>query len=337
MTASRIAFGNLTKTALGQLDATGFDKRRRALLEAELSSLAEDDAFWRRQAHSLAVLATPDSVRTFRLATAITDTVEVSDRFHLKPLLRALALPQHAFVLALTENAVRLVEVFADSPPSEVRIPDLPKSAADATGRASVNDRSPSGRIQGSEGQKVLLRHFARRVDGALRAVLSGRETPLILAATEPLASIYHAINTYPSLDPNVIASGTNQIADSELASAARAVLDRHYSGEIDAAKALFQTRLGQRRATTDINEAARAATNGAVESLLVDIDQVLPGTVDETSGQVSLALAAGPRSYDVIDEIAARAILTGAKFLGVRRADLPDGAPIAITSRYPL
>ena len=46
------------------------------------------------QAHSLAVLATPDSVRTFRLATAITDMVEVSDRFHLKPLLRAIAFPQ---------------------------------------------------------------------------------------------------------------------------------------------------------------------------------------------------------------------------------------------------
>jgi hypothetical protein len=124
--ASRIAFGNLTKSALQQLDAAGFDKRRRALLQAELAALGEDDAFWRLQAHSLAVLATPDSVRTFRLATAITDTAEVSDRFHLKPLLRAIAFPQHAFVLALSENAARLVEVFADLPPSPVRVADLP-------------------------------------------------------------------------------------------------------------------------------------------------------------------------------------------------------------------
>jgi hypothetical protein len=43
------------------------------------------------------VLATPDSVRTFRLATAVTDTAEVSDRFHLKPLLRAVTFPQSAF------------------------------------------------------------------------------------------------------------------------------------------------------------------------------------------------------------------------------------------------
>ena len=85
--------------------------------------------------------------------------------------------------------------------------------------------------------------------------------------------------------------------AISELASAARQVLDRIYAGEVDAAKALFQTRLGQRRATTDIGEAARAATNGAVELLLVDIDHAIPGTVDETDGAVSLARRRAPRA----------------------------------------
>lgn len=79
---SRIAFGNLTRTALEQLDATGFDERRRAKLEDMLVALGEDDEFWRLQANSLTVLATPDSLRTFRLATAVTETVEVSGRFH---------------------------------------------------------------------------------------------------------------------------------------------------------------------------------------------------------------------------------------------------------------
>lgn len=45
-TSSRIApFGNLTKSALEQLEASGFDKRRRTLLEGELTSLGEDDEF----------------------------------------------------------------------------------------------------------------------------------------------------------------------------------------------------------------------------------------------------------------------------------------------------
>ena len=337
VSASRIAFGNLTKSALQQLEAVGFDKRRQALLEAELAALGEDEAFWRLQAHSLAVLATPDAVRTFRLATAVTDRAEVSDRFHLKPLLRAIAFPQHAFVLALSENAVRLVEVFADLPPSTVRVADLSKSAADAVGRASVNNLTQNTRIANAEGQKALLRQYARQVDACLRPVLAGRETPLILAATDPLGPIFRGVNTYPALASEGITASPDRITDSELANSARKVLDRHYASEVDAAKALFQTRLGQRRATTTIGEAARAATIGAVELLLVDIDHVIPGTVDETDGTVSLAATANAKSYDVIDEIAGRAIATGAKFLGVRRADIPGEAPLAAILRYPI
>jgi hypothetical protein len=337
VTGSRIAFGNLTRTALEQLDAIGFDKRRRALLEAELDALREDDGFWRLQAHSLAVLATPDSVRTFRLATAVTKTVEVSDRFHLKPLLRAVAFPQHAFVLALSENAVRLVEAFADLPPSPVRVPDLPKSAADAVGRASINNLTQGTRIANAQGQTVLLRQYARQVDAALRGVLSGRETPLILAATEPLGPIFRAVNSYPALLAEGVSVSPDRMSESELAGAARGVLDGYYAAEIEAAKALFHERVGQHRATTDLGAAARAATFGAVELLLVDINEVLPGTVGDTDGSVVLAEDAGAASYGVIDEIAGRAILSGAKVLAVRRADIPDEATLAAVLRYPV
>jgi hypothetical protein len=46
----------------------------------------------------------------------------------------------------------------------------------------------------------VLLRQYSRRIDAALRPVLAARNTPLILAATEPLASIYRLANTYPGM-----------------------------------------------------------------------------------------------------------------------------------------
>lgn len=76
--ASRIAFGNLSRSALQQLEAAGLDKRRSAMLEAELAAVGEDDDFWSVQANSLGVLATPDSVRTFRLATAVEQEPDAS-------------------------------------------------------------------------------------------------------------------------------------------------------------------------------------------------------------------------------------------------------------------
>jgi hypothetical protein len=114
-------------------------------------------------------------------------------------------------------------------------------------------------------------------------------------------------------------------------------VLDRLYAAEVQAARALFQTRLGQRRSTTDLGEVGRAATRGAVEFLLIDIDHTIPGTVNEIDGDVRLASSASAASYDVVDEIAGRAIVTGARFLGVRRTDIPEGAPLAAVLRYPI
>jgi Bacterial archaeo-eukaryotic release factor family 11 len=332
---SRIELRNRIDEAVSQLRDIGLDKRRLTALRAQLNELVDDDHFWKFQANSLAVLATPDTMRTFRLPNKLASILEVSDRFHLKPLLRAITFPHEAFVLALSENATRLVEVFADLPPQKIKFRDLPKSAADSVKRASLSERSPERRIQGSEGQKVLLRKFARQVDAALRPVLSGRETPLILAAAEPLASIYRSVCTYPSLSQRVIRGSPNHMTEAELATAAREILDGIYANEVQTIKALFETRKGVALATTDMSDAARAATLGAIESLLVDIDEVIPGFVDENTGRVTFTKEADAKSYGVVDEIAGRALLTGARVLGVRKDDIPERAHLAAILRY--
>ncbi|MCA8869771.1 MAG: hypothetical protein KDA67_14040 [Rhodobacteraceae bacterium] len=263
--------------------------------------------------------------------------VEVSDRFYLKPLLRSVALPQHAFVLALSENGARLVEVYADLPPSEVRVPGLPDSAADAAGRASLNNLTQGTRTANAEGKKKLLLEYARKVDAALRPVLAGRETPLILAATDPLAPMFRSVNSYPALLAEGLPTSPDRMSKIALATAVRSVLDGHYAAQIEAARGLYHERAGQRRATSELNDIARAATFGAVDLLLVDIDEVVPGTVGASDGVVTLASTAGAGSFGVIDEIAGRAILAGAEVLAVRRADMPDGAPAAAILRYPV
>jgi hypothetical protein len=333
----RIELKNLAKQALGQVEAAGADKRRAAQLAEHLDDLVDDDEFWRFQARSLAVLATPDNVRTFRVPNALKSIVEVSDRFHLKPLLRAVTFPNACYVLALAEGAVRLIEVSAELPATPVRVDGMPKTAGDAVRRSTVNDRSPSGRIQGSEGQKVLLRQFARKVDGALRTILTGSEIPLVLAATEPVASIYRSVNTYAHLAPAAIAGSPATLTDAQLAERARPVLDGLYRNEVAAIVELFERRRSAGRATTDIAQAARAATYGAVETMLMDIDEVVPGTVDEESGAVTFAKQAGLESYGVVDEIARRVIASDGKVLGVRKADIPDGTSLAAILRYPV
>lgn len=335
--ADRIELKNLVGDATDQLDAAGVDRHVVLDIRESLDDLVDDDDFWSEQAHSLAVFAAPGSVRTFRLPNQLTAEVEVGDRFYVKPLLRAVTFPQAAFVLALASGSVRLVEVTRTGAPFTVPVHGLPSDAASAAGKASIADRSPSGRLQGSEGQKVRLRQFARKVDQSLRSVLTGLELPLILAATEPLDAIYRSVNSYPQLVEQGIAGSPDHQTDAALADAARTVLDAVYARELAAVRERYEQRFEQDRASADVAAVARAATYGAVDTVLVDIDHKLPGEVDEQSGAVTFATTDDAASYGVVDEIARRVLLHDGRVLAVRSPDIPGGGPVAAILRYAL
>jgi hypothetical protein len=335
--ADRIEFKNLATAAVGQLEAAGADRATVAGVREHVDDLLDDDAFWTRMAASLAAFVTPSGVRTFRLPNRLTSMVEVSDRMHLKPLLRSVTFPQTAVVLALAQGSVRLIEVAREMPPEEIPVADLPTDVASAVRKASITDRTAVGRIQGSEGQKVRMRQFARLVDRAVRPVVAGLGVPMILAGAEPFASIYRSVNSYPGLAEEGIAGNPEGMTDLQLADAARGVLDRLYAQELADVRELFETRVSQGRGATDLSDIARAATYGAVDTLLADIDEAVPGFVDEESGAVTLDDSDDASNYGVVDELARRVLLSGGRVLALRADDIPGETATAAILRYPV
>ena len=353
--ANRIAFRDLAREALAQLREAGADKRKIAVFEERFDHLAglehdvqdEDkirklqrakpdpfDTFWHYQANGLAVLSTSGLMRMFRLPNPPKPLAEVADRFHLTPLIRAMTSPHDIFVLALAEESVRLIRAFANFPPVRLQIPDLPRNAEEATRRPSFHVRAPRRRLQNLEGEKVLLHKYVRKVEQAVHGVLAGLSTPMVLAAEEPLASMFRSLNTYPRLADEMIEGNPDLTTDAELEDAAIPILDRLYSREVKAAIALYD-QLKPRRATTDVSYAAHAATAGAIEQLLVDLDAVVPGLVSDLDGSVTYSASDDGETYSVVDEVARRALCTGARVLGARKEELPDRAPLAAILRY--
>ena len=332
--AERIAYKNGVREALAQLEDA--DKGHRAGLAEELAVLADEDSeeFWRHQARSLAVFATPSSLRSFRLPNRLAPVAVGGTRFFVKPLLRAVTFPQSAFVLALAQGSVRLLETVPDASPRQVRVPDMPRDVASAVGKSSIRDPAPIRRVQGAEGHKLRMAQFSRLVDAALREVLPGQGVPLILAATEPLGSIFRAHCRYPDLVPQSVPGNPEGRGDVELVAAAREILDGWYADRLEEEKRTFADRSHQGRTSTDVANLARFATRGAVDTLFVDIDASVSGEVDEL-GEVTFAASEADGSGDVVDEVARRAWLSGARLLAVRHEDVPGGGDIAATLRY--
>src|SRR5262245_11913718 len=266
--AERIELKNLASEASTQLEQAGAAKADIAAIDDELADLVDDDELWRHQARSLAVFLTPSTSVTFRLPNHLTAAVEVSDRFHLKPLLRAVTFPHTAFVLALAQNSVRLLEIAPELAPGMIEMPDLPDNVASAVGKSSIRDRAPVGRIQGSEGQKTRIRQYARQVDRALRPLLNGLDVPLILAAAEPIDSIYRSVNTYPHLLATSLSGNPEATSDAELTERARRLLDDLYAAELRTVHETYARLGSQRRASADIADVARAATFGLVDTV---------------------------------------------------------------------
>jgi hypothetical protein len=330
--AARIELKNLARTAAGQLRDAGADPAALAAVEEQLADLADDEEFWRYQARSLAVFVTPDGLTTFRLPNQLNRSVEVSDRFHVKPLLRSMTFTQAAFVLELAQGSVRLLQIVPELHPVEVSVPDMPTDVASAVGKSSIADRAPIRRLQGGEGQKVRMRQYARQVDQALRPILAGHDVPLILAAVEPMASTFRSVCSYPHLADTTISPGAG---DPQLIDDARRVLDDLHAGELRDMMALFDQRTSQGRTVTDVAGIARFATTGAVDTLFVDIDATVTGLVDEQTGAVEFRDTDDATDYGVLDEISRRVWLTDGRVYAVRREDVPGGSESAAILRF--
>lgn len=330
----RIRYKNLVAAALQQVKDAKAGKRKVAAVEAILAELYDDDAFWAYMADGLAVFATPSGMQTFRLPIAPVEAAEASDRFHVKPLVPLLALPAASFVLALSQGAVRFIEVSA-SLAETVKVDGLPRNMSDALKRQLPRDRAPARRIQGSEGMRVLIGQYCRIVDRALRPILAGRAVPLILATVGELAAAYRTHNTYPHLLADTIAGNPEQVSAAALAEKARAIVLRHARKAVRQRLKRIEDGVTAGLASTDLAEIARAAVGGRVATLLVDVGGSYPGTIDPLTGALTLAADPSAATYDVIDELVGLTVRAGGEVLPLRAGKLPDGSATAAIFRY--
>jgi len=332
--ADRIQFKNLSGLVVDQLTAASANKRHIAAIEELLGGLHDDDTFWAYLADGLAVFATPKELKTFRLPLAPRSEAQVSDRFHIKPLVPLLAAGDNCFILALSQGGIKFIEVTPGIAES-IKVPGLPKSMSDALRRQLPRDRAPARRIQGSEGMKVLIGQYCRIIDRAIRPILAGQQAALILAAVDDLAAIYRAHNSYPNLVPANIKGNPEQISNATLAKQARSITKRLAKKRVADQLKLIAARQRKDYASMDIAQIANAAAAGRVRTLLVDVGVSLPGSINAKTGKLTLAKRPSAKSYDVLDELVGMTIRAGGDVLPTTSKALANDSPAAAVFRF--
>src|SRR5699024_8909091 len=158
-------------------------------------------------------------------------------------------------------------------------VSNMLSSDEEVSSRASNKKYTGTGQRHGSQSENFHLPRYLRLVDAALRPVVQGSDKPLILATTKQLENLFRSISVIPTVD-EAITGNPERLSASELAEAARPVLDAYYAELVKAFHALYDERSGQQRTTTDISDAARLATFGGIDKLLIDMDSVVDGFI---------------------------------------------------------
>lgn len=331
---ARIELKNQLREVLTQMEAAETPKEVVDRVRDSVESLLADTLFWQYQANSLAVFINEDTFDTYRLPNQLVATVDIADRFYIKPLLRTITFPQSAYVLALSQKDVRLIKVTADTPAREIEPADLPGDM-DSFLNLDLAGRATFGR--GTEDGDLRAQQFTAAINKAVLPLLRIERLPLILATADPLASAYRRTNSYKFLAGETISGNPEGQSAEQLAEKARPILDDLYAKEIAEVRDDFQAKAAQGLGSTDLAHVARAAVYNAIDTLMVDIDVRIPGFLNEETAEVVETEDDDTKNYGVADEILRRTLIVQGKVYAVRADDMPEGAALAATFRYPV
>lgn len=344
-----IRLRNLLGRASAELFAHGLHDSAIETLLGPLEDLLDDVSFWNTQEQGIALFRAPGFTRAFHLPRAFAESCEVGDHFFLKPLLPLIASDDTFYVLALSQNAVRLLEANGRAV-RRLALRDLPRDLADALGEQTTAKNlqyhtassAPAGAQPpiyhgrgGDEGAaKEELRRYLRQVEAATRRLLAGRTVPLVLAGAAPLPALYRQISSYPHLAAPVLAGNPDLLTDEELRDRAWQILEPTVQELRRRAVERFGELAGTGRASSDVTEILPAARHGRVAALFLACDADLWGRLDRTE-EVLLHAAREEGDEELLDAAALFSLRHGGAVYGMERGAVPGGGDLAAVFRY--
>lgn len=310
--------------------------------------LVDDREFWGHGAAGLAVLAGADGTTAIRLSDPIPEVTIVSDRFHLKPLVAALARRVEFDVLAISRHGVRLVTVDG-SRAVEAEVAELPTSMPDALRwddrepqlQSHSSNRAGGGQVaatfhgQGSanDSRDVDLERYLRLVDHAIVAHRSGSTRPLVLAGVDDIVGAYKKVTRCHGVADDHVAGNPDQLRADELADRSRPFVPPSAAGAERAARESFLA--GATATVRTVEQAVIAAAAGQVASIFVPADREFWGRYRPGHRVLEEHDARAPGDHDLADVAMSETLRHGGLAFIVPEIDIPGGGTAAATLRY--
>ena len=342
-----IRFKNLLQEAEERLIAHGLRApEARGLLEPA-QKLLQSNLFHQHQSDGLGMFLSLEVFRYYLLPFVFKELVIVTDRFHIRPLLPLLSGDGRYYILALSQNKVRLLQGTHYSI-NEVPLADVPKNLAETLrDDDSWKELQMHSGISGGQGKlssvthgsevdsKENIKRYFRRIDKGLHELVRDERAPLVLAGVDYLHPIYKEVNSYPHLMDEGIAGNPERLSAGELHELTWTIVKPYFQKAQQEAVNRYKEFASSGQASNRIRKIIPAAYHGRIELLFVIPDLQQWGTFDPGTDEIHLHKKEKTGDEDLLEFAAIQTLLNRGTVYMVGAEKMPDTDPLAAVFRY--
>ena len=348
-----IGLKNLLRQAEDRLTTLGVSGHDAAELLSPARALLHDRIFWQRPGEGLALFLAPGTARILRLPWAFLTFVHVGERHHVVPLLQFEAGEDRFFILALSENDVRLLEATRD----HVRWVDTGNAPTSLDEALAYDDPDPQfqyhtasappgpggglaggihGHGVGVNDHKTDLERFCRRVDAALAPWLHAGTQPVVLAGVESLTTIFASVTGARHLAATHVAGNPDALLKDELRRRAWRIVKPLLASKRDEAAGRCVDHLARADglAVASPETIVPAAHSGRIATLFLAGGEHVWGTFEPSTGATRTHVRPAPGDEDLLDLAAVRTLEHGGDVQVLETRSVPGGGPGAALLR---
>lgn len=353
-----IRLRNLLDQARSRLEASGLRGADADSLLGEASALLEDGEFWRHQAQGLAVFVDAGRTLVHRIPVPVTEAVFVDDRFHVRPLLPALAADGSFYVLTVSLQRAQLFQGsrYGLEP---VPLETLPRGfdnllnggpdrlgegveRSDHTVRKPVTANAADAPAYAGDGSQRLttndeLMQYVKQLAAGIDQFLGGRDLPVVLVADERVLGHFLAVNRYRGLvQPGIPLQPDSLGLDDLHARAYAQVKPRFDQGRRDGLERFRMLAAdGSGRGSSDVAGIVAAALEGRVDRLFLREGAECWGRFLPDMARAVLHTERQEGDRELLDLAAGNVLAKGGEVFELPAEEMPVETPAAAVLRF--
>jgi hypothetical protein len=275
----------------------------------------------------------------------------VGNHFYILPLVSSLAVNAAFYVLAVSQNQVRLLHG-TRTEMEEVTVPELPVNLKEAL---RFDPREPN--LQAHQAHTDLQKHkeglvfhghggepdaaeeeilaYCRAIERSLWPILRDKTEPMVFAGVDYIFPVYRDVNRYPHLMPTPIIGNPELLSAVDLRERAWSIVEPTLDEQRQAALSKYGDCIGQGRTSNSIDSILIAASAGAVETLFIDPTAKQTGAFDVERLTVQIDDEPQEMSEDLVNLAVTIVLRNSGMVMPLASEDIPAGGAMAATMRY--